>query len=188
MKNRPSAPVPQEKIKSPNKSEREFINLIKAQEKLENKSGVKIRGRATGSGNGGNPVAFEFSTLRTEAFKACHVPERIGKFAPKNWIDPLSVKVAAVNFNLCLDDSSACNFEESLPAKALPELNIILVNVNRWQQSSAGIKVTTALRASLEIMGLVNSDLGLPNQIRLQTVQSGSRPNFIITTHCLEDN
>ena len=86
---------------------------------------------ATGSGNGGDPIALEFlnEVFRTSLF--CQNPA----IDFNEVINTISVR--NVSFRLCDSDLPSCEQKSAYSVKVVAHLNLILINGEMWRRTDA---------------------------------------------------
>lgn len=139
---------------------------------------------ATGSGNGGDPVAMNFVDMAKYAI-GCGLLESL----PSREADILnrsfySIRVFSVPFNLCVDDTADCDFETSFTAKNFPDRNLILVNAVKWNLISTEQRMTIALHEVLGLLGLEKGTYGRSTSLRLRSSQRTDGTSFSIENRC----
>ena len=94
-------------------------------------------------------ISANFPTYFYTAITGCDATSLINDFKFKE------VSVFAVDFKLCEDNSSDCDEELAFDAKNYPVLNIILVNISRWNRLKDHERWKIALH---EYFGIMNAE------------------------------
>ena len=177
----PSPEELQSELKNSPTSEKQFIEQFK--------SGVL---NATGSGNGGDPLALSFVNLTNIAIRVCHIDQKIRQVAPQKWSffqkNFNLIRIRKVEFNLCRDDSSSCSFEQSFAAKNIPELNLILVNDPKFSALNKDQQTQLSLQHFMSILGISEDRPGLSTNIRIQSMVVRTVEGYAVQESCEEED
>ncbi|RYZ91988.1 MAG: hypothetical protein EOP06_05615 [Proteobacteria bacterium] len=154
-------------LKSEMPDERSFLKEFK----LKNKDRSY---EATGSGNGGDPMAADFVNQARSAISGCGIEKALRIEHPSKFREFnrrfYKVRIRTVAFNLCVDDSSNCDFNSSFAAKNYPELDLILINAFKWNMMMPIDRMKIATHEFFGIIGLEVGTYGYSNNIHLRTV------------------
>lgn len=158
----------QPEFQTNSKSEKDFLRNFGAKLlKSKNDLGHEFV-RATGSGNGGDPLAAQFVNTARFRMTECGIETLLSKkdFSKLNVLF-YKTKVLSVPFNLCRDADEGCDFKTSFAAKNYPELRLILVNAVKWNLMNEEERMQVAAHEFLGIIGAEAGSYGYSSRMRL---------------------
>jgi hypothetical protein len=154
------------------------------QVKADNEKSFFAKLTATGSGNGGDPLAQNFIEMAKYSV-ACGLLESLPR-KEANILDHsfYRIRVFSVPFNLCIDDTADCDFATSFTAKNFPDKNTILVNAVKWNSRGFQERVSIAMHEVLGILRIEQATYGRSTSIKFKTVRQRSDSSFSMTNYC----